>query len=401
VDKHLQELGLAVRFRPANPLSASDPPVPDVDTRTVVLERGSVHAEGAYPLPCDIVCDQDVAVPVRDGAQLRADVFRPSTDAPVPVILAYTPYCKRGGWWNENFNATKFGVAPGVLSGLQAFEAPDPGFWCDQGYAVAFVDAAGTSHSGGDEVFLGTASARNVYDVIEWLAGRQWCTGKVGMAGNSQLAMIQWAVAALRPPHLAAIAPWEGLVDVYREVNVRGGIPDTKFHEQDITAFIYGENDTEDLAANIDRYPLVNAYWADKRPALADITIPAYVVASWTSAIHPHGTLQGFREISSEHKWLRVHNDQSGSTAPTRTTSATCNGSSTATSRTCPTTGSARPGSGCPCSTPEAPTSSVVRRTSGRCRGSGGAPSTWMLARPRCRRTCHPRRRRPSTTAPT
>lgn len=308
--KFVAELGVDVSFGKAHPLSESDPPVPDLDTRTVLLEKGSVHGEGAYPLPCDIRVDQDVAVPLRDGTVLRADVYRPATDQPVPVIVVYTPYCKRGGWWNEHFNATKFGVPPDDVSGLQAFEAPDPGYWCHHGYAIAIVDAAGTSHSGGDEMFMGTPSGRNAYDTIEWLATRDWCTGKAGMAGNSALAMIQWAAAALQPPHLAAIAPWEGLSDTYREVSVRGGIPDTKFHREDIAAHIFGENSTEDLTGMIDRFPLMNEYWADKRPALERITVPAYVVASWTSPLHPYGTLQAFREITSADKWLRIHNDQ-------------------------------------------------------------------------------------------
>lgn len=310
MEKFNEHLGLYVSYRKANPLVASDPPVPEIDSRTVRLERGTTQEAGAYALPCSILVHQDVAVPLRDGTVLRADVYRPDIAGPVPVILAYTPYCKRGGWWNKNVHATKFGVPAGDLSGLQAFEAPDPGFWCDHGYAIAVVDAAGTSRSGGDEVFWGSASGRNVYDVIEWLAVQAWCTGKVGMAGNSQLAMVQWAAAALQPPHLAAIAPWEGLIDCYREVTMRGGIPDTTFHDDAIIIHIHGENCSEDLTAHTRRYPLMNAYWADKRPALERILVPAYVVASWTSPIHCHGTLQGFREIASKHKWLRVHNDQ-------------------------------------------------------------------------------------------
>ena len=39
----------------------------------------------------------------------------------------------------------------------------------------------------------------------------------------------QWGVAALNPPHLAAINPWEGWSDTYNEIVRHGGIPETSF----------------------------------------------------------------------------------------------------------------------------------------------------------------------------
>lgn len=36
-------------------------------------------------------------------------------------------------------------------------------------------------------------------------------------------------IAAEQPPHLACMAPWEGLGDYYRESICRGGIPDHAF----------------------------------------------------------------------------------------------------------------------------------------------------------------------------
>ena len=53
--------------------------------------------------------------------------------------------------------------------------------------------------------------------------------------------MSQWFVAALEPPHLAAIAPWEGAQDVYRDTLARGGIPDPVFPEG-IFASLHGNN---------------------------------------------------------------------------------------------------------------------------------------------------------------
>jgi predicted acyl esterase len=91
MNKCVEEFGLDVVFRPANLLSESVPPVADVEPSRVVLEKGSVHAEGAFPLPCDILLDRDVAIPTRDGNVLRGDVFRPLGEEPVPAILVYTP----------------------------------------------------------------------------------------------------------------------------------------------------------------------------------------------------------------------------------------------------------------------------------------------------------------------
>ena len=36
-------------------------------------------------------------------------------------------------------------------------------------------------------------------------------------------------IAAEQPPHLKAIAPWEGISDIYREQYGRGGIPNPAF----------------------------------------------------------------------------------------------------------------------------------------------------------------------------
>lgn len=300
-------------FIPANPLADSDPPVPPLDPRTLVLEAGSVHHEGARPLDTAILLEQDAAVTLRDGTVLRADVYRPTDEEPVPAIVVYTPYGKRGGWWNEHFYATRFGVPADALSGLQAVEAPDPGFWCRHGYAIVVVDAAGTGRSGGDAVFMGSRSGRNAADVVDWAGEQPWCTGRVGMAGNSQLGMIQWATAAEHPRHLAAIAPWEGASDVYRDALVRGGIPDTEFNDHGVAAMIFGEHGVEDTSsagANLREHPLVDAYWDDKVADLSRVDVPAYVLASWTNPLHTRGTLAAYRALPSETTWLRVHHEQ-------------------------------------------------------------------------------------------
>ena len=58
---------------------------------------------------------------------------------------------------------------------------------------------------------------------------QSWSNGKVGVMGISYFAMNAWRVAALQPPHLAAIVPWEGAVDLYRDANRHGGIYSSGF----------------------------------------------------------------------------------------------------------------------------------------------------------------------------
>ncbi|WP_089877369.1 MULTISPECIES: CocE/NonD family hydrolase [unclassified Leifsonia] len=297
-----------VLYRPGNPLSLSEPPIPEFRPGTRLLPAASVHAEGARPLPVDIEVFDDVAITLSDGTTLYADVYRRAGTAAIPAILLYTIYSKRGGYWNANVNATRFGVPAEQLSGLQPFEALDPAAWCQHGYALVVVDARGTGHSGGDFRFLGSTTAGDVADVVEWTAAQTWCTGKVGMAGNSYLAMAQWAGAAERPPHLAAIAPWEGATDVFRDILMRGGIPDLAFHDADIVGHLYGNGRFEDVTGTLLSYPHEGAYWADKRPELESIEVPAYVVASWTNSLHTRSTLRAYERLGSEQKWLRIHN---------------------------------------------------------------------------------------------
>lgn len=299
---------IEVAMRKANPLSEAEYPIPELNNHSVVYKKGSVIEKGYMPLPVDIERIQDIAIPLRDGTTVYGDLYRKQGEGPVPVILVYTMYSKQGGNFNKNFTVCNTGFPKNQVSGLQCFESPDPAYWCQYGYAICIVDQRGIDHSGGNLVFMGKQAGEDVYDVIEFLAEQDFCSGKVTMMGNSQLAMIQWTAAEAKPPHLAAIAPFEGLRDEYRDCVCRGGIPNTVFHDTDIIAYLYGNNQFEDVSTMLKKYPLMNEYWDDKIAKLSDITIPAYVVASWTHSIHTKNSINGFRELGSTDKWLRIHN---------------------------------------------------------------------------------------------
>jgi uncharacterized protein len=302
-----------VRTRPAAP-----PDLPEARYKgfqpgtSTVLRAGFRYQRGALPLSCDITRDKDVPLTMRDGVTIYADVFRPAIESPVPAIVNWAPYGKGDtGFWvldNKKVFPNRFGIRRPAVSGLQSWEGNDPGYWCAAGYAVVQVDARGAFDSEGDIHYQSSAEGRDGHDAVEAIAALPWCSGQVGLAGNSWLAMSQWRTAAERPPHLAAIAPWEGLTDLYREALARGGVPRTAFPAY-VRDKMYGRGRVEDPIAMLGKHPLFDEYWADKLPDLSRIEVPAYVVASYSNPVHVASTLRNWADLPGE-KWLRIHNSQ-------------------------------------------------------------------------------------------
>jgi predicted acyl esterase len=253
-----------------------------------------------------MIIERDVAIPMRDGVKLYADIFRPADERPVPPIIAWTPYGKHVPFDPKRFlNA---GVKEGDTSPYTAFEAPDPVFWIPSGYAVIVIDVRGTWNSEGTAHYLAPEEARDFYDAVEWAGTQPWSSGKVGLSGVSYLAQLQWRVAELNPPHLAAINPWEGWTDTYREVATHGGIPDTHFWPALWNRWGAGRGEIEDLEAETAEHPLYDDFWRSKAVDFSKITAPAFVIASWTDqGLHTRGTFEGFRRIASLQKYLLAH----------------------------------------------------------------------------------------------
>ena len=245
------------------------------------LKAGTVRRQGALPLPIDIVFERDVAMKLRDGTTIYTDIFRPTGDEPVPAIFSWSPYGKAlGGQWLDDL-PNRSGVPLELVSELQRFEGADPAYWCAHGYAVVNPDPRGALMSEGNVTYWGRQLAEDGYDFIEWTAAQPWCSGKVVMSGNSWLAVSQWFVAAERPPHLTAIAPWEGLMD-----QGPASIPIAVVFGEIIIQSLAGNGFVEDQPRMLLENPLMNAFWHDRRARVERITVPAYIVASYTNRAH-------------------------------------------------------------------------------------------------------------------
>ena len=133
-----------------------------------------------------MLVERDVAVPMRDGVRLAADVYRPEGSRPVAAVLSRTPYDR------------SLGLTPAA--------ALDPERAVEAGLALVCQDVRGQHGSDGEFNPFRTEGADG-HDTVEWIAAQPWSSGAVGMAGRSYTAATQWLAAAAQPPHLRAIFP--------------------------------------------------------------------------------------------------------------------------------------------------------------------------------------------------
>jgi uncharacterized protein len=131
-----------------------------------------------------IQADTGIAVPMRDGVVLRADLYRPARGSRFPVLLYRTPYGRTD-----------------TVGGSSLIHAA-----VSRGYAVVLQDVRGRYGSGGDfQPYI--QEGRDGYDTIEWAARQQWSNGDVGTYGLSYPGAVQWLAAVEHPPSLKAMVP--------------------------------------------------------------------------------------------------------------------------------------------------------------------------------------------------
>lgn len=297
-------------FVPAGGYDESEGRFTRFDPGTRILPRGFRFGPGYRRLEEDLVFDKDVPVTLRDGTTIVTDVFRPAGEGPFPTIVAWSPYGKTTGT-SRVYTMIRFllGIPRRATSGLMKWEGPDPALWCARGYAVCQPDVRGVGRSEGDIQLFGEQEGRDGHDLVEWIAEQSWSDGRIGLAGNSWLSVSQWFTAAERPPHLAAIAPWEGFSDVYRDQIAPGGVPDPGFFHF-LAEGLPGRQDVQDPTEALKHHPLFDDFWAAKAARIEAIDVPAYVVASYSSTVHTPGTFRAWERLDPQRRWLRIHDSQ-------------------------------------------------------------------------------------------
>ncbi|MGH9397498.1 MAG: CocE/NonD family hydrolase [Terriglobia bacterium] len=170
--------------------------------KTVALALGAViwigiAAAGAVAQQYKVIIEQNVAVRMRDGVTLRADIYRPDAPGKFPVLLERTPYNKAGEVERADKDAA-------------------------HGYVVIIQDCRGRYASEG-EWYPFKHESQDGFDTIEWAAALPQSDGKVGMFGGSYVGATQMLAAIAHPPHLAGIFPVVTASNYHRNWTYQGG----------------------------------------------------------------------------------------------------------------------------------------------------------------------------------
>jgi predicted acyl esterase len=266
-----------------------------------------------------MVVEKDIMIPMRDGTLIAANVYRPDAPGKFPALHAADSYQK-----------DLVNMVP-TLPIFHCVEVNDIEWFVSRGYVFVHTDSRGTGHSpSGEWAFWSEPEQRDLYDMIEWIAAQEWCTGKVGMLGESLLAWVQWFTACQQPPHLACILPWDAGADMYRDVAWHGGMMATGFptawHTWEIrNHYRLGLPDRTgeppanpdmgrwDLVWNVINHPTYDDFWKLRNPDFAKIKVPVFVVGALHKVgLHLRGVVRGYEEVRTPKKMMLVHGVMDG-----------------------------------------------------------------------------------------
>ena len=188
---------------------------------------------------------------LRDGTRLAYDLILPTkkgvtTSERVPALFKYTPYLRTWtifdehgqnliadfvalGWQEKTFLRLRYWLShEGRL-----FDPLSRTKWLEtmvkDGYAVIIVERPGTGASFGVMNASLEATAREIDEILYWIAAQPWSDGNIGMHGDSFQAIVQFVAAATGNPHLKAIFPASSPIELYDSIEYRGGVYNKAF----------------------------------------------------------------------------------------------------------------------------------------------------------------------------
>lgn len=150
-----------------------------------------------------VIVETGIMVPMRDGVRLATDVYRPEHGQPLPVILARTPYDRKG--------ARTMGQ-----------------YYAGRGYVFVAQDTRGRYASEGTWRLL-SDDGRDGVDCAAWIGKQPWSNGRIGMIGTSYVGGTQHAMALARAPELMTVIPVDAVANPGRQSMRNAGAFEMRF----------------------------------------------------------------------------------------------------------------------------------------------------------------------------
>ena len=253
---------------------------------------------------------RDVKIPLRNGSYVSADVYRPDSAEPVPVVMNCGVYgrafvhhsiCSDEDAEHHELMEERYFLGNPDGYEYENHESINTAEWIPRGYGLVRVDGPGAGKSPGTLGVWGIDEAEAFYDAIEWAGQQPWSNGNVGLWGMSYYAVSQHAVASLRPPHLKAMIAIGTDADLYEELMYTGGILNEEFFPgwfaNGIVPAVCGEVRAKDFLAIAKSSPFKDSDPAAifgprsevlMSPDLSQVSVPLWTVAVTTHPAHFH-----------------------------------------------------------------------------------------------------------------
>lgn len=199
----------------------------------------------AAPAPYDAVVRESRYVDLGNGRRLAVDILRPSKGGHVetkrlPVLFSQTIYNRAAtlvhngsvaetrlmsfDWFQKTMMNVMAAFNGGRMIADQTTMSPWLKAMVQDGYIVVAADAAGTGASFGQphrhiEGYIDDASR-----MLDWIVAQSWSDGRVGVYGQSFVALTAYAAIASRHPAIKAGFVSATPLDPYLSVAYPGGL---------------------------------------------------------------------------------------------------------------------------------------------------------------------------------
>jgi putative CocE/NonD family hydrolase len=143
------------------------------------VDRLAGRVFGLPPASTDYTVARGIRIPMRDGVELAADLYRPTTGTSAGTLLVRGPYGR-----------------------MLQMAVPFARIFAARGYHALFVSVRGTYGSGGAFDPM-VHESDDGHDVVAWMRDQPWFTGSFATLGASYLGFTQWTLLMDPPPEMA------------------------------------------------------------------------------------------------------------------------------------------------------------------------------------------------------